>query len=212
MYWTERHYYQDEDTLRDFPNRKPLFTNLTNIGNHTFIEEDRYIIPDYIEVETTTRDEALNKNIGLYQKWNLYGIIISSAMLWYIICKLIFNQFAVIKCPYDMWTYIDVFCGITNITCFILLMNLKSKDILDIANNGVKRTYNNLMCLTVIATWSRVTGMYYVIEKYAKLLITIQKMMGSAKTFFFILFLYFAIMGVIAQALFQEYNITYSNT
>jgi hypothetical protein len=97
-----------------------------------------------------------------------------------------------------MWTYIDVFCGITNVTCFMMLINIKNEDILDIAISGKKRTFNNLMCLTILATWSRVTGMFFVIEKYAKLLITIQKMLGSAKTFFFILFLYFAIMGLVA--------------
>lgn len=66
------------------------------------------------------------------------------------------------------------------------------------------------MIMTIIATWSRVIGIYYVVEKYAKLLITTQKMLISAKTFFIILLLYFIIMGVIAMALFQEYSVTYS--
>ena len=109
-----------------------------------------------------------------------------------------------------MWTYIDVFCGITNVTSFILLMGIDKEDVLDTSKSSPKRLYNTYMCLNVFASWSRVAGLCFVIEKYAKLLITVQKMTGSAKTFFFILFLYFAIMGVVAQCLFQEYSITYS--
>lgn len=174
------------------------------------MEEDRYKIPEYVKVETEHRDNLLNKNIGKYQIVNRYGIIISAAMLFYVITKLIFNQFAVIGCPYDMWTYIDVFCGITNVTSFILLMSIDKEDVLDTSKSSPKRLYNTYMCLNIFASWSRVAGLSFVIEKYAKLLITVQKMTGSAKTFFFILFLYFVIMGVVAQCLFQEYSITYS--
>lgn len=62
VYWTQTHYIYDKYN----PKRVAMFANLTDIGNHTFEGDDRYVIPDYIKVEEDALNEDLVHNIADY--------------------------------------------------------------------------------------------------------------------------------------------------
>lgn len=68
-----------------------------------------------------------------------------------------------------------------------------------------------MMVCSILATWLRVFGIFMVIKTFSNLLLTVIKMLESAKTFMIILGLYLTIMAVIFFTLFQENSITYSN-
>jgi hypothetical protein len=76
--------------------------------------------------------ELMEKNISEYLVFNLYGIFVSIAMMFYVSTKFIFNIFATIKLPLDKWSLIDIFCAFTNIICFQFLNYINSEDILDL--------------------------------------------------------------------------------
>ena len=68
-----------------------------------------------------------------------------------------------------------------------------------------------MMVCTIVATWLRVFGIFMVIKTFSLLLLTVIKMLGSAKTFMFILTLYLTVMAMIFLTLFQENSVTYSS-
>lgn len=70
-------------------------------------------------------DQHILSKIREYQLWNTYGILVSVAMMFYVITKVIFNIFASIKLPMDKWSLIDIFCAFTNIVCFLLLNRIE---------------------------------------------------------------------------------------
>lgn len=114
------------------------------------------IVEDAHRMEYSLMEDHIAKNITDYQLWNMYGIIISIGMMWYVITKFIFNIFATVKLPLDMWSKIDIFCAFTNISCFIYLNTIPQEAILDIDKKVI---FNIMMTLTVIATWMRLLGM-----------------------------------------------------
>ena len=77
------------------------------------------------------------KNIGIYQTYNLVGIIMSGSLLIYVISKFIFNANVVLKMPLDFWSMTDIFCAFVNMIAFSLLYTIKPDDVLD-----YKATYN----------------------------------------------------------------------
>mmetsp|Transcript_37727 Transcript_37727/g.57764 ORF Transcript_37727/g.57764 Transcript_37727/m.57764 type:complete len:239 (+) Transcript_37727:1927-2643(+) len=185
-----------------------FYENRTEPANE--LERERYSrfriervdqIPMLQEMEMGARNATIDGKISDYKTWNMYGILISVAMMFYVLTKLIFNIFATIKLPVDKWSLIDIFCAFTNISCFIFLNNIDREAVMDTAK---KQIYNFLMILTIIATWMRVIGIFFVVKAVSKLLMTIIKMLGSATTFLFIVLCYLLMMGSTAIALFQE--------
>ena len=123
-------------------------------------------------------------------------------MLLYVMSKTIFNQFASISCPLDQWTVADIICAVTNIFCFNYIQTITPDDVLDYGYRGSKQVFNMMMVATIIATWLRVFGIFMVIKTFSLLLLTVIKMLGSAKTFMFILGLYLTVMAMIFLTLF----------
>jgi len=67
-----------------------------------------------------------------------------------------------------------------------------------------------MTCITVLATWMRLMGFFFVMESFSKLIMTIVEMLTGATTFLLICLFYLIIMSTIAVCLFQEASITYS--
>jgi hypothetical protein len=127
-------------------------------------------------------------------------------MIFYVLTKVVFNVFAVIKLPLDFWSKIDIFCALTNIFGFSVLSSMKTGDVTGV-NKGF---FDMVMVFILISTWARVLGLMQVMEAYSKLLLITIKMIESAFTFFIICFGYMMVFSSIAMCLFRENSITYS--
>ena len=67
---------------------------------------------------------AIQNAISDYTYWNMWGIAVSISMIFYVVQKFIFNIFATIKLPLDIWNKIDIVCAFTNIVCFLFLRGI----------------------------------------------------------------------------------------
>jgi hypothetical protein len=65
--------------------------------------------------------------------------------------------------------------------------------------------------MVVISTFMRFVGQMFVIQSFSKLLVTINKMLGSAGTFIFIMGYYLIVMAYVMIIIFGEKSINYSN-
>lgn len=138
----------------------------------------------------------------------MYGIIVSFSMLFYVMTKEIFNMFARVKMPMDIWSKIDVFCACSTMISQIMTSRMEVNDVIDIER---KYIYNYLMVITILATWMRLIGFMFVLEDFSKLIMTIVEMLSGATTFLLICLFYLVVMATIAMCLFQESSIQYSN-
>ena len=128
--------------------------------------------------------------------------MVSISMFFYVITKIIFNTFAEIQIPMDIWSSVDIFCAFTNISCFTLLsLYMKPENIID---EDKKFFFNMLMLMVVLATWSRIIAICLVIPSFSKLIMTIYAMLGSAGTFIFIVMYYLVMATMVAYAMYQE--------
>jgi hypothetical protein len=65
--------------------------------------------------------------------------------------------------------------------------------------------------VTIVTCWARFFAILFVVQAVSKLIMTIIKMVGSATTFLFILFIYLLVFSCIMMVLFQESSINYSS-
>ena len=80
--------------------------------------------------EIESKNRAIEANLESYEEWNWYGIVVSISMIFYAASKLIFNIFATIKLPMDIWSQIDIFCAFTNIFAFMMLYSMDVEDVI----------------------------------------------------------------------------------
>ena len=122
--------------------------------------------------------------------------------------KTIFNHFADIDVAYDIWSNIDVVCGIVNmvVLCFMQFLDI------NLVTDETSKSYLTYMMLFAnMCAMTRLCCFVLVIESYSSILMTIQSMMTSAYSFLFILSVYLFIMTTIFMGLFSDSSITYSN-
>ena len=86
---------------------------------------------------------------------------------------------------------------------------ITDENVIDFANS--KQFYNILTIMVVVSTFMRFVGQMFVIQSFSKLLVTIDKMLGSAGTFIFIMGYYLVTMAFIFIIIFGEKSINYSN-
>lgn len=65
--------------------------------------------------------------------------------------------------------------------------------------------------MVVISTFMRFMGQMFVVKQFSVLLVTINKMLGSAGTFIFIMGYYLICMAFVMIIIFGEKSINYSN-
>ena len=122
-------------------------------------------------------------------------------MMFYVTCKqIIFNSFATIKLPLDLWSRIDIFCALSNITCIYFLTTITENTIIDL--NDRKVYYNILMLFIITATWARIVGLFFVIKSLSILCMTAVAMFAEAGTFVFIIFCYLFITATLFCVIF----------
>ena len=63
----------------------------------------------------------------------------------------------------------------------------------------------------VAATWTRITGLSFVVQSLSKLLLTLKAMLGSANTFIMIIVGYLIVTATVFYILFKESAIVYIN-
>jgi hypothetical protein len=112
------------------------------------------------DIEKDSREKAIRANLATYQQWNQWGIVMSISMILYAAKKLLFNIFATIKLPMDVWSKIDFFCAFTNIFAFMMLSFMDEESVTDTEK---KQFYNLMMILTILSTWLRFLGILFVI-------------------------------------------------
>ena len=117
-------------------------------------------MPTLIQYEKDAQTKAIQAAIDNYKEWSMNGTLISLAMIFYVLTKFIFNTFATIKLPLDIWSKIDIFCAFTNILCFLFLQTITPAAVMDLR---IKQWYNyaNLVCILTI--WCRFGGILFVI-------------------------------------------------
>lgn len=176
--------------------------NLTHSVNYEFYFCTRDEI-DYLKAyEQSELDKKVEKAQKKYLKWNRIGVYTSLSMFFYVLTKFVFNLFATIKLSFDKWSVIDIVCAFANMVCFFLLNQMKPEDVINY--NTTKVYYNRLMVVLVVSTWVRLIGILYVIQKLSKLLVTTQKMLGSAGTFLFIMLYYLLVVTFVAMSKYSE--------
>jgi hypothetical protein len=210
-YWS---FQNATDLSEDFKLRHFLTLNLTSADDPALhvdvtLIDDRDKLQQHIGREQAALTKHVELNIADYQHMNLYGILISVSMMFYVSTKMIFNIFAQIQMPMDIWSQIDVFCAFAIMTSQCTTINITPEDVLDLER---KHFYNMMMLVTIIATWMRLIGFFFVMEEFSKLIMTIVEMLSGATTFLLILSFYLIVMSTIAICLFQESSISYSNT
>ena len=186
-----------------------IVMNLTDFVNYEFYYCTRMEIPALIAYEQQTLDDSVENARKTYSNWNMYGIFISLSMFFYVITKFIFNVFATYKLQLDKWSLIDIFCAFTNISCLYFLSNISGEDVINPLKT--KQYYNVLTIMVVISTFMRFGGQMFVISQFSKLLVTINKMLGSAGTFISIMSYYLLTCAFVVIAVFGEKTINYSN-
>ena len=121
-------------------------------------------------------------------------------MMFYVLMKqAVFNTFATIKLPLDMWSKIDIFCAVSNISCFMAMTTIDEKAV---TGGPAKIYYNFLMIFVITATWLRIVGLFYVVPGLSELVLTLEKMLGSATTFICIICCYLLVVATISKTLF----------
>lgn len=128
------------------------------------------------------------------------------SLLWYVLTKVLFNQFAVVSLPMDMWSNIDVLTAITNMVTLSFMATIKGQDIMSQNKQG----FNVMIVLMIVSTWMRLIGYCFVMESFSKLIVTIIEMLKSATTFLAIVLLYLIVVSSISICLYQESSISYS--
>ena len=134
-----------------------------------------------------------------YNKINFLGSIFSSALVFHLIEKMIFNCFAHKKLIIDMWTMIDFVSAGLNLFCFNVIGNVRPEQVNDEVQKSVLNYY--VICVTV-ACWIRFFGYFLMVRIISKLLHTLLRMLQDTLAFMFLIMCYFMIMSTIFTMLF----------
>lgn len=170
-------------------------------------------LSDFGRISTLLYDEeeALHRlieaNVANFQTMNLYGILMAVSMMFYVLTKKVFNQFATVDLPDDLWSKVDLFCALFQIISQSLTSTITAH-VID--SKDIKVYYNILQIVTILATWFRLFSLLFVVEKFSKLISTILEMLTGGLTFLAIVVCYLIMMSSFAMCIFQEHAITYS--
>lgn len=91
---------------------------------------------------------------------NYYSMFVSATMLFYVMTKVIFNIFATIQMPMDIWSWIDIICAFAIVTSQSLTVNVTVEDVLE---RDRKSFFNLMMLIIIFTTWIRLIGFFFVI-------------------------------------------------
>jgi hypothetical protein len=94
----------------------------------------------------------------------------SSALVFHLMEKIIFNCFAVKKLTLDTWTIIDFISAAFNLFCFNVIGNVTPELIIDKTQKQVLNYY--VICVTLVS-WLRFFGYFLMVRIISKLLHTL---------------------------------------
>jgi hypothetical protein len=143
------------------------------------------------------------KNLQTYKSINFAGILLSLSYIISLVCRLIFNIFAKVKLPIDLWMIFDITTGVINIGAFIIIGNASVDSIM---NQSKKRFLDYYIIVILIFSWIRFFSYFLVIEGIGKITITLLRMIQETGYFLFIVVSY--LMSTIFTTLFRNTNST----
>jgi hypothetical protein len=135
-----------------------------------------------------------------YNRVNFLGSIMSSALVFHLFEKVLFNCFAQKKLTMDTWTMIDLISAVLNLFCFNVIGSIKPDAILDPVQKQVLSYY--VICVTVVS-WLRFFGYFLMVRIISKLLHTLFRMLIDTLSFMFMIACYMIIMSTVFTMLFQ---------
>jgi hypothetical protein len=109
-----------------------------------------------------------------YNKINFLGSIFSSALVFHLFEKILFNCFAYKKLIIDTWTIIDFVSAALNLFCFNVIGNVQAEQIEDPVQKSVLNYY--VICVTIVS-WLRFFGYFLMVRIISKLLHTLFRML-----------------------------------
>ena len=109
-----------------------------------------------------------------YNKINFLGSIMSSALGFHLMEKVIFNCFANKKLTLDTWTIIDFVSAALNLFCFNVIGSVTPELIMDKTQKEVLNYY--VICVTLVS-WLRFFGYFLMVRIISKLLHTLFRML-----------------------------------
>jgi hypothetical protein len=147
-------------------------------------------------------------NIAIYNSFNYLGSLFSATLVFQLITKVIFNLFAEVKMPLDLWTVTDIFCCFLNIVCFQLIGSATPETIVGTTNadgtiNLSERYKLDYYVITVIIlSWLRFFTYFLVVARISRLIMTLLRMLYDCIAFMFIFCCYLLIAATIFTTLF----------
>lgn len=131
---------------------------------------------------------------------NYLGTLFSATLVLHLITKLIFNIFAKVKMPLDMWTIIDFICSAFNIICFNVIGSVTPSQIIDPLQ---KQKLDYYVIAVVVVSWFRFFGYFLMIRSISKLVMTLIKILYETLNFIFIVICWLLLMATVFTMLFQ---------
>jgi hypothetical protein len=142
---------------------------------------------------------SVTLSIQQYVDWNLWALLLSSALIFQHALKVWFNIFSNLRIGFDKWNIMDTLSAVLNIVAVLLIkrvdptvfLNPKMKDLLD---------YFMLLVLTV--SWLRFFSYFLVWRAISKLLLTLIRMIGDTLVFMFLVSCFILIMSSVFATLY----------
>ena len=135
-----------------------------------------------------------------YNKVNFLGTIFSSALIFHILEKVLFNWFAYKKLVIDTWSIVDFISSAINLFCFNYIGSVNVDQILGTSTKQTLDAY--VICVTVVS-WLRCFSYFLLVRTISKLLHTLFRMIKDTTSFIFLMGCYFCVMATIFTMLFQ---------
>jgi hypothetical protein len=135
-----------------------------------------------------------------YHSVNFLGTIFSSALVYHLLEKLLFNIFAKKPLILDNWTILDFVSAALNLFCFNVIGNVTADQVIDQSQKRILDYY--VICVTIF-TWLRFFGYFFMVRIISKLLHTLFRMLRDTISFIYIAMCYFVVMTTIFTTLFQ---------
>lgn len=136
-----------------------------------------------------------------YNRINYLGSLFSSALVFHLIEKILFNFMAKKKLPYDTWTIVDFVSAALNLFCFNVIGSVTVAQLLDVPQ---KRILDYYVITVTIVSWCRFFSFFFLVRIISKLLHTLIRMIRDTLSFLFLLICYFLLMATAFTMLFQR--------
>jgi len=144
---------------------------------------------------------TVRSNIEQFKQINFLGIIASASLLLYSMQKFAFNGISKQKVSFDIWTFLDLACGISNLIALTLSGGLTADEIIDSTRKELMDSY---LAIVIISSWLRFFSYFLLIYEISKLIMTLLKMLLDTVAFLFICFCYLVLASAVFTTIFMN--------